>query len=77
MAAGLNEKEMNSVPFLKTPVDVMRHGLAANNLKAEATPAHPVQLIQAQVDHEDEWRSGGETMMEGCGRERGTGDALG
>jgi hypothetical protein len=48
-AAGPNEKEMNSVPFLKTPVDVMRQGFAANSLKAEATPAHPVQLIQLQV----------------------------
>jgi hypothetical protein len=46
-AAALNEKEMDSV---KMPVDVTRHGLAANNLKAEATPAHSVQLIQAQVD---------------------------
>ncbi len=40
---------MNAVPLLSTPVDVMRNGLSAANVKADVTPVHPVQLIQAQV----------------------------
>jgi len=48
--AALDEKSMNSVPMLRAPVDVMRTGLGKANLKAEAAPVHPVQLVQLQAE---------------------------
>lgn len=42
---------MSAVPVLRAPIDAVRAGPAKLNLKADAAPVHPVQLIQLTVRH--------------------------